>query len=61
MSMAEQGAPRQNGFAQRLMRTIEVKEVALTEYRDCADASEQIGRFLDTCTSTSASIPRWAT
>ena len=61
MSMAEQGTPRQNGYAERLMRTIKEEEVALTEYRDSADACAQIGRFLDTCTSTSASIPHWAT
>jgi len=29
------------------MRTIKEEEVALTEYRDFADAYAQIGRFLD--------------
>jgi putative transposase len=47
VSMAEPGEPRQNGSAERLMRTIKEQEVALTEYRDCADAYAQIGRFLD--------------
>jgi transposase InsO family protein len=47
MSMAEQGEPRQNGYAERLMRTIKEEEVALTEYRNFADAYAQIGRFLD--------------
>lgn len=47
ISMAEQGEPRQNGHAERLMRTIKEEEVALTEYRDFADAYAQIGRFLD--------------
>lgn len=47
ISMAEQGEPRQNGYAERLMRTIKEEEVALTEYRDFADAYTQIGRFLD--------------
>ena len=47
ISMAEQGEPRQNGYAERLMRTIKEEEVALTEYRDFADAYAQIGRFLD--------------
>lgn len=46
ISMAEQGEPRQNGYAERLMRTIKEEEVALTEYRDFADAYAQIGRFL---------------
>jgi putative transposase len=47
ISMAEQGEPRQNGYAERLMRTIKEEEVALTEYRDFADAYTQLGRFLD--------------
>ena len=47
ISMAEQGEPRQNGYAERLMRTIKEEEVALTEYRDFADAYAQIGRFLE--------------
>jgi transposase InsO family protein len=47
ISMAEQGEPRQNGYAERLMRTIKEEEVALTEYRDFTDAYAQIGRFLD--------------
>lgn len=47
ISMAEQGEPRQNGYAERLMRTIKEEEVALTEYRNFADAYAQIGRFLD--------------
>ncbi len=47
ISMAEEGEPRQNGYAGRLMRTIKEEEVALTEYRNFADAYAQIGRFLD--------------
>lgn len=47
ISMAEQGEPRQNGYAERLMRTIKEEEVALTEYHDFADAYAQLGRFLD--------------
>lgn len=47
ISMAAQGEPRQNGYAERLIRTIKEEEVALTEYRDFTDAYAQIGRFLD--------------
>ena len=47
ISMAEQGEPRQNGYAERLMRTIKEEEVALSEYHDFADAAAQLGRFLD--------------
>ena len=47
ISMAEQGEPRQNGYAERLMRTIKEEEGALADYRDFADAYAQIARFLD--------------
>jgi transposase InsO family protein len=45
--MAAVGEPEENGYAERLMRTIKEEEVALTEYRDYADARRQLGRFLD--------------
>jgi putative transposase len=47
ISMAEVGEPRQNGYAERLMRTIKEEEVELTEYADFADAYAHLGRFLD--------------
>jgi putative transposase len=47
VSMAAVGVPEENGFAERLMRTIKEEEVALTEYRDYPDARRQLGRFLD--------------
>jgi len=47
ISMAAVGEPEENGYAERLMRTIKEEEVALTEYRDFADAKRQLGRFLD--------------
>jgi transposase InsO family protein len=47
LSMAAVGEPRENGFAERLMRTIKEEEVDRSEYRDLADARRQIGRFLD--------------
>src|SRR5215468_1534354 len=47
VSMAAVGAPRENGYAERLMRAIKKEEVALTEYADFADALGQLGRFLD--------------
>jgi putative transposase len=46
ISMATVGEPEENGFAERLMRTIKEEEVDLSEYRDFADAQAQIGRFL---------------
>ena len=47
LSMAAIGEPRENGYAERLMRTIKEEEVDLSEYHDFADAHKQIGRFLD--------------
>jgi transposase InsO family protein len=47
ISMAAVGKPEENGFAERLMRTIREEEIDLTEYRDFADAYGQLGRFLD--------------
>ena len=47
LSMAAIGEPRENGYAERLMRTIKEEEVDLSEYQDFADALRQITRFLD--------------
>jgi putative transposase len=47
ISMAEVGAAWQNGYAERLIRTIKEEEVELTEYRDFEEAFRHIGRFLD--------------
>ncbi len=47
ISMAAVGEPRENGYAERLMRTIKEEEVDLTEYEDFADAYAHLGRFLD--------------
>jgi putative transposase len=47
VSMAAVGEPRENGYAERLMRTIKEEEVDLTEYQDYADAYRQLGQFID--------------
>ncbi len=47
ISMAEVGEPTQNGYAERLMRTIKEEEVDLSDYEDYHDAYRQIGRFLE--------------
>jgi putative transposase len=46
-SMAAVGEPRENGYAERLIRTIKEEEVDLSDYRDLEDARQQIGHFLD--------------
>jgi len=47
ISMAEVGEPTQNGYAERLMRTIKEEEVDLSDYQDYHDAYQQIGQFLE--------------
>lgn len=47
ISMAEVGEATQNGYAERLIRTIKEEAVDLSDYRDYHDAYQQIGRFLD--------------
>ena len=47
ISMAAVGEPRENGYAERLMRTIKEEEVDLSDYEGFHDALSQMGRFLD--------------
>ena len=47
ISMAEQGKPEDNGYAERLMRTIKEEEVDLSDYQDYHDAYQQIGHFIE--------------
>ncbi len=47
ISMADVGAAWQNGYAERLVRTIKEEEVYLSDYEDYRDAYQQLGRFLD--------------
>ena len=47
ISMAAVGEPTENGYAERLMRTIKEEEVTLHDYADYHDAYQHLGRFLD--------------
>lgn len=47
MSMAEVGEAWQNGYAERLIRTIKEEEVDLSDYQDYTDALHHLGQFLD--------------
>jgi putative transposase len=47
LSMTEVGQAWQNGYAERLMRTIKEEEVDLSEYRNFTEAYEQIEQFLE--------------
>lgn len=46
ISMAAVGKAEENGYAERLMRTIKEEEVDLSDYQNLADAGCQIGRFI---------------
>jgi putative transposase len=47
ISMAAVGKAEENGYAERLIRTIKEEEVDLSEYLDFQDAQEQIGHFIE--------------
>jgi putative transposase len=47
ISMAAQGKPEENGYAERFMRTIKEEEVDLSDYQDFEDAYHQMGRFIE--------------
>ncbi|TAE22093.1 MAG: transposase [Candidatus Kapaibacterium sp.] len=46
ISVASIGEPTENGYAERLMRTIKEEEISLTEYDDIDDTRAHIGPFL---------------
>ena len=45
--MAEVGQSQQNGYAERVIRTIKEEEVYLSDYQSYEEAMEQIGHFID--------------
>lgn len=47
ISMADVGAAWQNGYAERIIRTIKEEEIDLADYQDFADAYAQIGYFIE--------------
>ncbi len=47
ISMAAVGKAEENGYAERFMRTVKEEEVDLSDYRDFADAQNQIGQFIE--------------
>ena len=47
ISMAEVGHAEQNGYAERVIRTIKEEEVYLSEYEDSEEALSQIGHFIE--------------
>ena len=47
ISMAAVGKAEENGYAERVIRTIKEEEVDLSEYLDFKDAAQQIGQFIE--------------
>jgi transposase InsO family protein len=47
ISMAAVGKAQENGYAERVIRTIKEEEVDLSEYFSFTDAAQQIGHFID--------------
>ena len=47
ISMARRGRPDENGYAERVIRTIKEEEVELSEYEGFWDAKERIGEFIE--------------
>jgi putative transposase len=47
ISMAKVGEPRENGYAERLMRTLKEEEIDLSHYDNFADAYQRIGQFIE--------------
>jgi len=45
--MAAVGKAEENGYAERVIRTIKEEKVDLSEYLDFADAARQIGCFIE--------------
>lgn len=46
ISMAAKGCPEENGYVERVMRTIKEEEVDLSDYGSFEDARDQIGEFI---------------
>ncbi|MYC77474.1 transposase [Candidatus Poribacteria bacterium] len=46
ISVAQRGRPGENGYAERLIRTLKEEEVHLNDYHDIHEAREHIGHFI---------------
>ena len=47
ISLAERGCPWENGYAERLIRTLKEEEVHLNDYEDIHEARTRIGQFIE--------------
>ncbi|MCG8620651.1 MAG: IS3 family transposase [Proteobacteria bacterium] len=46
ISIARKGRPWENGYAERLIRTLKEEEVHLNDYKDVIEARDRIGHFI---------------
>ena len=46
ISIARRGCPWENGYAERLIRTLKAEEVHLNDYQDIHEARDRIGHFI---------------
>ena len=46
ISVAQRGCPWENGYAERLIRTLKEEEVHLNAYQDIHEARDRIGHFI---------------
>ena len=46
ISLARRGGPWENGYAERLIRTLKEEEVHLNDYKDVMEARDRIGHFI---------------
>ena len=46
ISVAQRGRPWENGYAERLIRTLKEEEVDINDYQNITEARERIGHFL---------------
>jgi len=46
ISIARRGCPWENGYAERLIRTLKEEEVHLNDYQDITEARQSIGHFI---------------
>ena len=46
ISVARRGCPWENGYAERLIRTLKEEEVHLNDYEDITEARQRIGHFI---------------
>ena len=59
ISLVWRGCPWENGYAERLIRTLEEEEVDLNEYEDVIKAREHIGHLSHKCITKNVLIQRY--